>query len=259
MNQITIVKKYSDFVHNHEQRNISASHVKKLMESMRTFGFLRSKPIQCYKKGSKLVVVDGHHRLEAAMKLGIDVVVVIESAESQGTMAAVNAVVKKWQSGDFVRLYASRGNPHYMKLTEYQERGIPYGMAASMMIQNSAGSGNANKSIADGSFKIKTLKLVDNVADLISEFGVIANSVTSRAFIAAISKCILCKEFSLDTFKARLRENITMMKKTSNEDQMLSVIESIYNHRSRNPRPIKFFVETAARERNASNLKNQPK
>jgi len=120
-----------------------------------------------------------------------------------------------------------------------------------MMIGNAASSGNANKSIADGTFKVKTTILADQVVDIIEEFGQISPAIQSRSFIAAISKCIMCKEFSLDVFKARLRENITMMKKTSNEDQMLGVIESIYNHRSRNPIPIKFFAETAAKERNA--------
>lgn len=247
------INKYSEFLHNHEQRPITQSHVKKLMESMKDFGFLKSKPIQCYSKGGKLIIVDGHHRLAAAMQLNIDVEVVIENYDAQETMGAVNSIVKKWEGKDFVRMFATRGNPHYIKLIEYQEKGIPLGMAASMMIRNAASSGNANKSIQDGSFKIKTTEIIDKVADFMDEFGSMNHALKSRAFIAAISKCIMCDEFSLETFKQRIKENIQMMKKTSNEDQMLSVIEAIYNHRSRSPIPIKFFVDTAAKDRNAAN------
>jgi len=218
---------------------------------MSLYGFLKSKPIQCYRKNGKLVIVDGHHRLAAAMQLNIDVEVVIEGAKSQETMGPQNWIVKKWETKDFIRLYATRGNKNYITLLEYEAKGIPCGMGASMMIGNAASSGNATKLIADGIFKVKTTELADQVVDLIDEFGPMSPAITSRSFIAAISKCIMCKEFSLDVFKTRLRENITMMKKTSNEDQMLSVIESIYNHRSRSPIPIKFFVETASKERNA--------
>ncbi len=251
------ITKYSEFVHNHEQRPIDQGHVKRIMESMRTFGFLPSKPIQCYRKKGKLVVVDGHHRLAAAMNLNIDVVVVVESEKSQSTMTAVNVLVKKWQGSDFVRLYASRGNQHYLKLLEYGDKGIPFGLAASMMINNSASSGNASKSIADGTFKVKTLEIIDQVADLIADFSAYSSCVASRPFISAISKCIMCDSFSLDTFRGRLRENIVMLKKTSNEEQMITLIEAIYNHRSRQPLPLKFLVETAAKERSASHLKNQ--
>lgn len=252
----TTVKKYSEFVHNHEQRPIIQRHVKAIMESMKLYGFLPSKPIQCYRrKDGKIVVVDGHHRLAAAMALNIDIEVVIENENSQNTMAAVNLLVKKWAFEDFVRLYASRGNKNYIKLLEYDELGIPMGMAASMLINNSASSGNTGKAIADGTFKIKGTELIDKVVSLLADFGGLSSVLRSRPFIAAISKCIMCPQFNLNTFKGRLVENPTMIKKTSNEDQMLSVIESIYNHRSRNPQPIKFFVETSARERNVIKTK----
>ena len=253
------VTKYSEFVHNHEQRPIIQSHVKKLVDSMKEFGFLESKPIQCYRKGGKLVVVDGHHRLAAAMQLNIDVEVVIENQEAQETMGSVNSIVKKWEGKDFIRMFATRGNPHYVKLIEYHEKGIPLGMAASMMIRNAASSGNANRSIQDGTFKIKTTEIIDKVVDFLDEFGSMNPALKSRPFIAAISKCIMCDEFSLGTFKQRIKENIQMMKKTSNEDQMLSVIEAIYNHRSRSPIPIKFFVESASKDRNAAGLLSDKK
>lgn len=246
------IKKYHEFVHNEEQRPIIQRHVNALIESMKLYGFLPSKPIQCYKrKDGKLVVVDGHHRLAAAMRLNLDVHIVIEDESAQLTMAPVNIIVKKWNLDDFIRLYASRGNKNYIKLMEYKDKGVPSGMAASMLINNAASSGNANKSIADGLFKIKSFDLIESVVGLVSEFGGLSSVLRSRAFIAAISKCIMCAQFDLDVFKARLMENPTMMTKTSNEDQMLSVIEAIYNKRSRNPQPIKFYVEGASRDRNA--------
>jgi hypothetical protein len=253
--KLETTKDYSLFEANPEQRPIMAGHARKISESMKLVGFIPSKPIQCYRKGKKLIVVDGHHRLEAAKLAGCEVYYVTESADSQNTMASENNLVKRWGGIDFVRLYASRGNHYYMSLLQYRELGIPINMAASMMINNSAASGNANNAIMSGTFKAKSLEQIELVADLIRDYGSASSVLTSRPFIAAISKCILCDQFSIKTFRTRLTENLPMLVKTANEDQMLSLIETIYNRHSRQPVPLKFYVESASRERNAKNLK----
>ena len=247
-------KDYSLFSTNHEQRPIDHCHVKRIGENIKHVGFLPSKPIQCYKKGAKLIVVDGHHRLEAAKSVGAEVFYVIESDRCQQTMAAENFLVKKWGGIDFVRLYASRGNKNYQLLLHYQDRGIPVNMAASMMINNGAGSGNANKTIQNGTFKVKTTDQIEQVDAIIQEFSDKAPACKSRPFISAISKCILWDGFSYDTFVRRMRENSVMLEKTSNEEQILTQIEAIYNYRSRQPVPLKFHVENAAKERNLANI-----
>lgn len=250
---------YARFITNYEQRSIDERHAKRIAENIAHVGFLPSKPIQCYKKGGKLMVVDGHHRLEAAKAAKSPVFYVVESDRCQQTMAAENFLVKKWTQEDYIRLYASRGIEDYKLLLQYKDIGIPVGMAASMMIYNAASSGNANAAVQNGTFKIKTTWLVDKVAELIQEFGEVNPAAKSRPFIAAISKCIMCEGFSCDTFIRRMRENPLMLEKTSNEEQMLMQIESVYNFRSRNPFPVKFEAEKAAKERNALNLKNVKK
>lgn len=247
---------YSMFVKNPEQRPIDERHAKRIGENMQHVGYLPSKPIQCYKKGAKLVVVDGHHRLAAAKSLGIPIFYVIESDRSQQTMAAENLLVKKWSGIDFVRLYAARGIQSYKTLLYYVDRGIPHNMAASMMINNSASSGNANTAIQNGTFKIKSTEQIEMVDSILQEFGNKCPAIRSKMFISAISKCILWNGFNYDLFVRRLRENAGMIEKTSNEEQMLTQIEAVYNYRSRQPVPLKFHVEEATKARNLANLKN---
>jgi hypothetical protein len=249
-------KNYSLFTKNHEQRPLDQAHIRRLAESISIFGFLPSKPVQCYKKGQKLIVVDGHHRLAAATAAGAEVYYIIESDRCQQTMAPENVLVKKWQVMDFVRLYAARGSDDYRMLLYYHERGIPVSMAASMMIKNGAGSGNATRAISDGTFRVKDTNQIEKVDALIQEFGNIAPATKSRSFIAAISKCILWEEFDFDMFVRRMRENHLLLEKTSNEEQMLTQIEAIYNFRSRQRFPLKFHVEEAAKARNMKNLKS---
>ena len=246
---------YSKFVTNKEQRKINPLHAKKIAQNMADCGFIPSKPIQCYKDGNKLVVVDGHHRLEAAKTAGIYLYYVVEPKQCQESMAVENSLVKPWGQIDFVRLYANRGIKDYMELLAYQDRGIPLNMAASMLIDNDAGSGNAHKSIKSGNFKIKTRYLINLVLSFIDEFGSTNHAINNRSFIAAISSCILCNEIDIEILRSRIRENTSMIEKTSTTDVMLEQLERVYNFRSRNPIPLKFIVKKSSQSRSVSCLK----
>jgi hypothetical protein len=55
--KLEISSNYASFTPNDEQRPIIERHVSKLAEIMAKMGFLPSKPIQCFKKGSKYVLM----------------------------------------------------------------------------------------------------------------------------------------------------------------------------------------------------------
>ena len=117
-------KNASLFVYNDEQRPIHQQHVNFLASSMSRHGFLPSKAIQCYRrKDGKLIVIDGHHRLEAAKTLGITFYYVVESATSQQAMPDVNRS-RQWGIADFIRQYAMRGLPDYKRLSDYIASGL---------------------------------------------------------------------------------------------------------------------------------------
>jgi len=245
---------YTKFVTNREQRPINTSHARKIAENMADCGFIPSKPIQCYKDGAKLVVVDGHHRLEAAKTAGVYLYYIVEPKQCQDSMAAENSLVKPWAQIDFVRLYANRGAKDYMELLAYQEKGIPLNMAASMLIDNSAASGNTGKSIKNGSFKIKSRNLINHVLSFVDEFSKNNPAAGTRNFIAAISSCILCGEIDMEVLRSRIRENMSMVEKTSTFEAMLEQFERVYNFRSRSPIPLKFIVKKAAQSRSMNPL-----
>lgn len=242
-------KDYGKFIHNHEQRPIDRLHAKRIAENMQQVGFIPSKPIQCYKKGTKLVVVDGHHRLKAAESIGLEVFYVVEAELSQQTMASENMLVKKWVYLDFARLYAARGNKDYIKLMHYVEAGIPCSMASSLLHGEGAASCNVRANLANGKFKVVTTEDIDRIVWLMNKFGEKSPAVKIRAFISAISKCLMCDDFDFDVFVSRMEANPHMMEKASNEDQMLSVIEGIYNFRSRTPIPLKHKVVESSKSR----------
>jgi hypothetical protein len=238
---------YSLFESNQEQRPLHQSHVKRLAESMIAFGYMASKPVLCYRRGGKLIVVDGHHRLAAATSIKIPVVYIIEEAKSQSAMVATGEA-KPWQAGDCVRLYALRGNEDYVELQSYSEF-IPITMAASILSGEAASSNNQNRALRDGAWKIKTRSHMSKIMGIISELVQKHPAVKSRQFIDALSKCLFTPEFSYVQFRERLFENEDMIDKTNSTDKMLKLFELIYNKRSREKTPLHFLVTENSRKR----------
>jgi hypothetical protein len=256
--KIEFSNRYTDFESNHEQRSIKSRHVSEIIESMRTFGFLPSKPVQCYKKGRKFIIIDGHHRYEAAKALGIELAYIVEPESNQATIGPVNVIVSKWGQLDFVRMYAARNNPDFAELLKYHEMGIPVGMAASMLIGNSAASGNTIDSIKHGTFKIKTRKYINHVIDLVDSFGDSNSVYLSRAFMDAFTKCLFTPQFDLEQFKKRIAANPLAIEKTATSDKMLDQIEKLYNRKSQTHIPLGFLVREKARERQVFHLSTHP-
>lgn len=244
-------KNYESFLSNGEQRPIKEQHVKNLSVLMADQGFLPSKPIQVFRRGNKLVIIDGHHRLAAAKKLGIAVFFVVEPESSAKSMASVNAYVKTWVTADYVRMYAIRGIDDFQKLLQYGDAGIPLAMAASMLHGHAAASCNVSEQIKTGTFKIRETSNINKVYAMIKNFADLNPVVRHRAFIAALSDCLLTPQFEWARFERRFAENTSMMVKASNKDLQLDQIEKLYNFRSQEKVPLAFLVKTNAVKRNA--------
>lgn len=245
---------YSLFISNDEQRPINPIHVRKLAADIKRFGFLPSKPIQCYKQNGKYVVVDGHHRIEAARAVGASLYFVVEPISSQESMAAVNLDIRKWSNENFVKQYCHRGNKEYLILEKYVCRGIPLRQAASMLAGESAHSGNASERVRNGTFKVKTTSHIDKCVELI-ESNPDVPAFRHNGFIKALSLCLWLPEFDFTTFKHRAKLNNSRIPNCSNMDDFLRAIEEVYNFRSKTLVPLAINAKQASKLRAPSSCK----
>lgn len=241
-------KNASLFVYNDEQRPIHQQHVNFLASSMSRHGFLPSKAIQCYRrKDGKLIVIDGHHRLEAAKTLGITFYYVVESATSQQAMPDVNRS-RQWGIADFIRQYAMRGLPDYKRLSDYIASGLNPTAAASLLAGESAGSANQSGRIKAGTFKVKTTENADKILSLMRDNPSITTFKNTN-FVKALSLCLWLTEFDFGTFKSRAELNYHMIPKCSNVKDFLTSIEEVYNFRSRDKVPVAHLAAKRSLER----------
>jgi len=235
---------YTCFVYNSEQRHVETKHVRDLMDSMSTFGFLPSKPVQVYQDGKKFVIIDGHHRYVAAKNLQIPVLYVVEPKSHNEAMARVNRVQKPWALKNYVSQYAKRGLASYLELVEYHNLGFPIMQAAQLLMGKAASSGgtglSASKHLTEGTFKILTREKIEIIAQFLRENGSVNPAFKTSNFISSFEMCMRVKGFDHGQLTRKLSANPKTLIRTASIDQMLDQIEEIYNYHQQIKTPLAF-------------------
>mgnify|MGYP007100101366 CR=1 FL=1 len=248
--KINTTTNYGLFNNNPHQRTFSETKVQQLMEKMKRNGFPPSMAISVYQdKGGKLFINAGHHRVAAAKRLGIPVLYVIEHKWSVTEMSDEGCFATSWSLKDHVANFAKAGKAEYASLLRLQSLGLNLSQAASMLHGEQAGSGNAADYIKAGTFKIKDTSQVNLWIAMNEEFGGRVECLNHRVFVSCWSKCLFTPEFDHEVFIKRLRKNPTMLEKCSTEDQMLRLIEELYNHGTPKKIPLAFLVTNNSKER----------
>jgi len=241
-NTIRETSVYACFTYNSEQRPINAAHVKDLMSSMETFGFLSSKPVQTYQDGKKFIIIDGHHRYIAAKNLQIPVLYVVEPKTHQAAIANVNRLQRQWNVKNFVEMYAKRGLPDYVELLEYAKLGFPIKAAALMLLNQSALTGGAGSArvVYDGTFKVVNRQKIEIIAQFLRDHGHENKAYLNHNFISGFEVCLRLKDFDHGQLTRKLAANPRMLARTASIDQTLDQIEEIYNYHQSIKVPLAF-------------------
>ena len=106
-------KNYEIFKHIDYNRDVNASNVKKIKESMTRYGLIV--PIVVSSDG---YVIDGQHRLEALRELQMPVWYIVSQNIKEDIVMEVNAIRKNWTMRDWVNSFANKGYLEYQKLLE---------------------------------------------------------------------------------------------------------------------------------------------
>jgi hypothetical protein len=222
---------------------------------MREFGYIEAYPMHCRRVDGKLIIVAGHHRLNAAKRLGIPVCYVIctDTAEiwqlEQSTIA--------WKATDFVTSMYRAGNAEVHKVIEYSKRtGIPISQSASVMMGECAGSSNAIQKIKRGIYTTKPNQSAEQLAGIVMALSEAAvPCATNNLFVESLHKCILCSECDVCRLQHKLTVHSGKLRKMSTLRDYLTAIEDIYNMGNHGSRfPLAFMANEDARKRSRANI-----
>lgn len=247
--QILESSNYEMFKPHGEQQKMAAPHVKRIKVSMTRNGFIKAKPIHCYRDGKFLRIIDGHHRLRAAQELGIPVYYVIGGEEDRDLIADENWAVRKWTSEAFVGMYVSRGVKDYITLAKYISCGLDLKFASALLSGESTASGNQAEAIRRGGFKVKTTKNADRIISIIERAGEFNEIAKSQQFVACLCVLVNLDWFSETILIKKIKDNPRCLVRSGSREQMMDQIEEIYNFKQRDKINLAFLAKEWLRSR----------
>lgn len=113
---------YDNFIPYKQNRPLSESHVKKLMESLKRKNRLKSNPIKMVKTTEKkYYIFDGQHRVEACRRLKIPLQYVIEDDVSMQSLLD-QQISLNWKWTDYIHKGIKEENPNYIKLENIRKK-----------------------------------------------------------------------------------------------------------------------------------------
>lgn len=248
---------YSIFVEHCNNRDVkpSFSQYKKLLLSMKVFGFLPFFPLWCMKSKThqgKLEIQIGHNRLRVAEHLKVPVCYIIYDCDFK--IWQEKETTRQWNLVDFLHCQIREGNPVALAIDTYhKDSGISLDQCLSILGGEQATSHNKRENFVKGKFVIqpKSLKNAEKIASIVKSAKKINSQIaTNRSFVGAVSKAVFVDQFNVTTFIKKLSVHSCLLTRQTNTDAYLSLIEHIYNRQCREQLPVVFLANQAARARN---------
>jgi hypothetical protein len=231
-------------------RKINENHVKNLIQAIERRNLLPYFPVLVNEKNE---VIDGQHRLTAAMRLNQPVYYEKVSGLRIEDVMQINISSKSWGMMDFINSWIELDKPDYVKLKNFIDTyGFNPSVAASILkgVNGFSGaSGDISKEIKWGKFKVASTEYAEKIALFIKKLEKYSDFPVNRdrELIRAIMYLNANPSFDFDRLEAKLRmHNLELEKRPSTKYYLLH-IEEIYNWHTGQAGKVELYVSTSER------------
>ena len=204
---------YDEFNFLYFNRKRRRNHTNKIVESIKKFGVLSFVTIvitDCIDGTMKKYIVDGQHRFDGFVILGLPILYVIAEANSKEELvqliAELNRTSKNWSLRDYLKVWSSLGINQYLTIEKYLNKTkLPITLLLEMF--SGLGKSAATKKFQDGKFHMKNLEIVEQRINWIMEIRKLKLLPKSRdiltSFVAFLNKT---REYDNEKMKVALQK-----------------------------------------------------
>lgn len=229
-------------------------HIKRLADSIRVYG-MKCNPILV---NEKFEVIDGQHRLMAAKEAESFVYYIIMDGYTLNEVHTLNLNQKNWSKKDFMDGYANMGVQSYVKLKKFVEKNDDFTFSdcisfCSNLSSAANASSAANKFRAgasvitnlkevfdEGTWVGKDFELAQEWANKIRMIKPYYDGYSRSAFVGTMIGLFTNYNFDFNEFMHKVRLQPTALVDCASREQYKTLIEDIYNYRSRNKVSLKY-------------------
>jgi hypothetical protein len=218
-------------------------HIKRLADSIRVYG-MKCNPILV---NEKMEVIDGQHRLMAAKEAKSFIYYIVVNGYDLHEVHTLNLNQKNWTKKDFMEGYANMGIESYIKLRDFSIKNSDYVFSDCIaLVQNNTSWGsktltqkihknnNVTEIFEEGTWKHNDINLAQEYANKIRMIKPYYLGYNRTGFVTTMIGLLQKEIFDFNEFMHKLRLQPTAMVDCANRDQYRTLIEDIYNYKSRN-------------------------
>lgn len=144
-------------------REVTMGHILRLKRNIEKHNMLADQPILV---NSKMEVIDGQHRLEAAKQLGVPIFWKQGDAEDIRDTQLLNSATRPWASQDYLNSYISAGNKHYKELQEFVNHyHLPISFSAALLSGTVSLRGPFYDKFKSGDFVVEDRDFAKDIAE----------------------------------------------------------------------------------------------
>ncbi len=218
-------------------------HVRRLSDSIRVYG-MKCNPILV---NERMEVIDGQHRLMAAKEAESFVYYIIVNGYSLSEVHTLNLNQKNWTKKDFMEGYANMGVESYIKLREFVNKNDDYVFNDCIALCQNNTSHNQNmlahkiyknpnqvQVFEEGTWICGDIILAQDFANKIRMIKSYYTGYNRSAFVSTMIGLLKKEIFDFNEFMHKVRLQPTALVDCANREQYKTLIEDIYNYKSRN-------------------------
>lgn len=223
-------------------------HIKRLVYSINKYG-MKCNPILV---NEKMEVIDGQHRLMAAQEAESFVYYIIVKGYTLSEVHTLNLNQKNWTKSDYMEGYANMGVESYLKLREFTLKNTDFSFSnclalcsniaqpCGIFLSKQSKIASSKNNFEEGTWIAKDFNLAQEWANKIRMIGIFYEGYDRTTFIRAFIPLLLNDKFDFNEFMHKLRLQPSALVDCVNAEQYRTVIEDIYNWRSRNKISFKY-------------------
>ena len=231
--QVKETKNYSMFTTIGGNRPLNELHLNRLKKSMEEE--LLISPIIVNEKHE---VIDGQHRLRISSELKLPLRYIVAEGYGLNEVHRLNQNSKNWTMTEFIDGYADMGLKEYIYLKDFLDRSELNITSALALLSNDSSS--HTKAVKLGTWKAVHHERAETIADWVNIIKQYYDSANRQAFVRALITMYNNENFEFSQLISKINLQPTALVHCVNTTQYLTLLEDIYNYRSRNKVSLRF-------------------
>lgn len=244
---------YSIFKKHDHNRVLCESNINKIMRSIKIKNLLQYRPILVDKE---MRVIDGQHRLEAAMRLQIPIFYDTKEDVSTDDIILLNDNSKNWGREDYLNYHCAQGNVEYLKLRSFlTENKINLSLGLSILCINQKNDNKNGGDFKNGRIIFPTAHEVINSVHILSHSREIIEYIHPKMdgahrfifgahFRRGLYLFLSIKAVEFPIFMDKLAHRMDLIRPCARIQDFVNIFKLIYNWRNRNPITLDEFAIT---------------